>query len=69
MNRGLIFRIAVGENGFYATLFSLLHIGITTNKAPTFSTLLVLGVWKAEIGLMLAEKYEQKVDMNNHGIS
>ena len=69
MNKGLLFRLAVGENGFYATIFNLFHIGITTNKAPTFSTLLVLGVWKAEIGLMLAEKYEQKVDMNNHGIS
>ena len=69
MNKGLLFRLAVGANGFYATLFSLFHIGITTNKAPTFSTLLVIGFWKAEIGLMLAEKYEQKVDMNNHGIS
>ena len=69
MTKGMLFRMAVGKNGFYMTILSLFHIGIMTHKAPTFSTMLILGLWRAELGIMLAKKYEQKVDMHNHGIS
>ena len=69
MNKGIIFRIAIGENGFYCTLFNLFHFGLTSYKDPAFSTMLILGFWKLEVGLMLAQRYEKEVDMNTHGIS
>ena len=70
MNKGLIFRLGIGERGsFYATFFNLFHVGISTQYEPTFSTMLILGFWKLEVGIMLAKKYEKKMDLNNHGIS
>tara|TARA_R110002074_G_scaffold93460_5_gene204060 strand:- start:1321 stop:1530 length:210 start_codon:yes stop_codon:yes gene_type:complete len=69
MNKGILLRIATSDRGFYLTILSLFHFGITTTTTPTLSTMLLIGFWKFEVGFMLAERLDPFIDADNYGVS
>ena len=69
MNKGILLKIATSDRGFYLTILSLFHLGITTTTTPTLSTMLLIGFWKLELGFMLAERLDPFIDADNYGVS
>ena len=69
MNKGILLKVATSKKGFYVTILSLFHFGITTTIKPTLSTMLLIGFWKFEVGFMLAERFDPFISTDNYGVS
>lgn len=69
MNKGILLRVATSKRGFYVTILSLFHFGITTTVTPSLSTMLLIGFWKLELGFMLAERLDPFIDTDSYGVS